>query len=97
MEENKKEAISFFTKEELAEIEATLRTFIDSTTTCYAKGIEKIYNYPEWFEKLPLLRCLVEKQCEMLEVYRIVLGFMTFLQQHGLALYMRDLSREVFE
>ena len=89
---NSKPAKTNYTQEEIEELKCYLNAYLDALINDFAGAIDKIYRYPEWFEKIPILKGFVERKEEFIKEYAKARNFMCYVQAKSLPEYLDHIN-----
>ena len=77
-----------YTKEELEEIESILHSYCDATIKNFSEEVEKAYEIPEWFKKIPGLKEYATRKEEEVKISRIIINFISYAQSKVIPEYL---------
>ena len=89
---NCKPAKTNYTPEEIQELSDYLNTYLNALICDFAGAIDKIYRYPEWFKKFPILKEFVQEKEEFIEEYEKARNFMCYVQSKTLPEYLDHIN-----
>ena len=64
---NSKTPKTNYTQEEIEELKVYLNTYLDALICDFAGAIDKMYRYPDWFAKIPILKKKIEDKEKFIE------------------------------
>ena len=89
---NSKPPKANYTQEEIKKIEDYLNTYLDALINDFAGAIDKIYRYPEWFKKIPILKKKVQRKEEFISEYANARNFLCYIQSKSLPEYLDHIN-----
>ena len=81
-----------YNQEELEDIRLNLTLYLDALISDFAIAIDKIYRYPDWYRKIPILRNFIEAKEDLMEKWAEARNFLCYVQDKALPEYLDHIN-----